>query len=208
MKRTSGVLWGLLLVAGGVLLLLQNLGYLGNVSPYLWTAVLAAAGIAFYVAFFLDRSRWWALIPGTVLLGVAAVTVVSTSNTALAGTLEGVIVLGSVGLAFWLVYLVRRDYWWALIPAGVLTTLAVLAGLEDRTSGVVTGGLFFGGLAITFLLVFLATRMRWALLPAGGLAVFAVLLLIGMGGFFDYIWPIALIAVGVFLLFRVLRPAK
>jgi hypothetical protein len=198
----------LLLIAGGILLLLQNLGYLDNLSPYLWTVALGIAGIAFYVGYFMDRSRWWALIPGTVLIGIAAVTVVSTLNSPLAGTLEGVIVLGSVALAFLLVYATHREFWWALIPAGVLTTLAVVAGLEDRTSGVTTGAIFFAGMGVTFLIVFLATRMRWALIPAAALGVFAALLLIGFGQFFDYIWPIALIAVGLFLLFRVWRPAR
>ena len=32
MRRTIGIFWGILLIGGGALLLLQNLGYLGNLS--------------------------------------------------------------------------------------------------------------------------------------------------------------------------------
>lgn len=208
MRRASGLLWGLLLIAGGFLLLLQNLGYLNNVSPYLWTALLAGAGAAFIIGYVLDRSRWWAIIPGIVLLGLSVVTFISTMDSPLMEQLSGAFFLGSVALAFWVVYIVRRDYWWAIIPAGVLTTLAVVAGLEDRTSGLASGGIFFIGLALTFLVVLLATRMQWAIFPALALGIMGVALWIGFGRVIDYIWPLALIAGGIYLLFRVWRPAR
>ena len=35
------------------------------------------------------------------------------------GAWGGALFLGSIGLAFWVIYFVRRDFWWAVIPGGV-----------------------------------------------------------------------------------------
>jgi hypothetical protein len=114
--------------------------------------------------------------------------------------------LGSIGLAFWVIYVVRREFWWALIPAGTLTTLAFVAALADRIPDMATGGIFFLGLAATFGLVYLLTgpldRQRWALIPGGVLAVLGILLILSLGGLINYIWALALIGVGVYLLRR------
>lgn len=208
MRRTVGILWGLLLIGGGALLLLQNLGYLRDVSAYLWSFVLGVFGLSFLAGFAMDRTHWWALIPGVILLGVGATVGLSQANQPLADAWGGAIVLGGIALAFWLVYLVRREFWWALIPAGTLTTLAVVARLDNSVGGLATGAIFFIGLAATFGVVFLATRMMWALFPAAVLAVLGIFMLVGLSNLLNYLWPIALIAVGLFLLYRVWRPAR
>jgi hypothetical protein len=209
MRRTIGIFWGILLIGGGTLLLLQNLGYLGNISAYLWSLILGVFGLSFLIGFLMDRTHWWALIPGVVLLSVGTVIGLSEANPELSGAWSGPIILGGVGLAFWLVYLMRREFWWSLIPAGTLTTLAVVAWLGDRaSSGLATGAIFFIGLAVTFGLVFLATRMKWALIPAAALAVLGLFIFIGLSNLLNYLWPIALIAGGLFLLYRVWRPAR
>ena len=71
-----------------------------------------------------------------------------------ADDLGGLIFLGGIGLAFWLAYATdRADRWWALMPAGALTTLAVVSVVGDVWSERYTASVFFLGLAITFLLV-------------------------------------------------------
>ena len=207
MKRNLNILWGLLLIGGGVLFLLQNLGYLGSVSGYLWALALGVVGLGFLAAFAMDRERWWALIPGTVLVTLGVVAGLTTWNVERFDPWSGPLVLGGVALAFWLVYLARRAFWWALIPAGVLSTLAVVARI-DNAGGPPTGSVFFFGLALTFGLVLLATPMRWAIFPAIGLALVGLFILVGQTRFVDFIWPVALIAGGVYLLFRVWRPAN
>jgi hypothetical protein len=208
MRRTIGVFWGILLIGGGTLLLLQNLGYLGNVSAYLWSFVFALFGLSFLIGFFLDRTHWWAVLPGVTLLSLAALVGLSEANEELSEAWGGSLFLGGIGLAFWLVYLMHREFWWALIPAGVLSTLAVVAGIDSQVGGVDSGAIFFLGLAATFGLVFLATRMRWALIPAGILAVLGMVVLVNLSNAFNVVWPIALIGGGLFLLYRVWRPAR
>jgi hypothetical protein len=105
MRRTIGIFWGILLIGGGTLLLLQNLGYLGNVPAYLWAFVFAVFGISFLIGFIIDRTHWWALIPGVTLLSLAALVGLSEANEGLAETWGGTLFLGGIGLAFWLVYL-------------------------------------------------------------------------------------------------------
>lgn len=207
MKHNLNILWGLLLIGGGFLFLAQNFGYLDNVSGYLWTLVFGMIGGSFIYLFTVDRSRWWALIPGVVLISLAIMFGLNTLNEKLFDPWSGTLVLGGVALSFCLVYLVRRDYWWALIPAGALTTLAIIARL-DTVSGLATGAVLFFGLAATFLLVLLVTRMRWAIFPAAGLALLGLVILFGQSGLVDFIWPVGLIAGGLFLLFRVWRPAN
>lgn len=207
MRRNLNALWGLLLIGLGVLYLLQNFGVLRGLD-FIWPLLFAVAGLAFLFVFFTNRAHWWALIPGFTLLGLAATAGSQMLLSDFPGEWSGAIFLGAIGLSFWAVYLARRDNWWAIIPGGVLLTLATVAGVSDNLPGVETGGVFFLGLAITFALVFLVTRMRWALIPAAALAVMGVLLIIGFENLINFIWPIALILAGLFLIIRVLRPAK
>ena len=43
--------------------------------------------------------------------------------------------LGTIGLSFWVIYLTRRDFWWAVIPGGALMTLALVAGARAHGTG-------------------------------------------------------------------------
>ena len=201
-NRTGTFAIGALLVALGVLFLLQNFGMFGNTSNFIWLVLFGAGGLVFLYVFAVNQEQWWAVIPGFVLLGLA---VLIGFGDRLGSWAPGLF-LGSIGLAFWVIFLIRREFWWALIPAGTLTTLAVIAVLAERVDGMALGGLLFLGLAATFGLVYLltgqATRQRWALIPAGILGILGVLLTLSLGGLISYIWAIALIAVGIYLLNR------
>jgi hypothetical protein len=60
-------------------------------------------------------------------------------------------------------------------------------------------------MAATFTLVYFLTgepRQRWALIPAGILGAMGVLLMLSLGGIVNYVWALALIVAGVYLLSR------
>jgi hypothetical protein len=115
----------------------------------------------------------------------------------------GLIFLGGIGLSFWVTYATApRERWWALIPAGVLTTLAVVTVAAERFGEFQTAGFFFFGLSITFLLVALLAGMRWAYWPALALGVMGVLGLASLFQIANYVWAVALMGIGGFLLFR------
>ena len=111
-------------------------------------------------------------------------------------------------MGFLLVYLRNRQAWWAIIPCGVMITLALVTGLESE-SELGVGGVFFLGLALTFLVVYLVPnpegRMTWALIPAAVLGIMGFLILAAAVQLIGFLWPLALVVVGAYLLFRALR---
>ena len=200
---SSRMVWGLLLIAAGAVFLLQNLGML-VLGDVFWALALGVGGVAFLSVYFQNREHWWSLIPGMVLLSVATLLFVELYFPQLAVG-SGAIVLGGIGAAFLAVYLADRDNWWALIPMGVMFTLAVVSTL-DEVFGLESGGLFFLGLGLTFALVAVVPtpegRMRWAWIPAVALLVMGVLVLAAAEELIGYLWPVALILGGLILIGR------
>jgi hypothetical protein len=213
MKRiSSDLLIGGVIVAVGVIILLQNLGVFGAARDLIWTTLFTAGGLAFIGAVAQNPARWWALIPGAALLSLGVLIGVSAFAPALAAW-GGTIFLGGLGLGFLGVYLLRRDLWWALIPGGVLMTLGVVAGVGERFADSLGGAIFFFGLALTFGLVALlpsdepASR-RWAFIPAGVLFVLALITLMNVPVLMNIIGPALLILFGLALLYRALTHRK
>jgi hypothetical protein len=206
---SSRILWGIILIIGGILLLLDTFGYIHGGSLF-WTIVLALAGLLFVALYVTQHEHWWALIPGIIFLAIA--TTVGL-NAFLPGfgdsSIQGTMILGGIGLSFLCVYLADRGNWWAIIPAGVMATLAIVAIPVVSDTALTSGGIFFLGLGITFALVALLPNsvgpMRWAWIPAGILGVFGILLVISAENLINYIWPALLIIGGGALLVRAFR---
>jgi hypothetical protein len=195
-----------LLIAGGLLFLAQTLGILPGGLLVLWAIVFGLGGAAFLWLLLSDRSQWWAVIPGLSLAGLAALMVVMTLAPGAGGAWGGALFLGAVGSSFVIVYLMRRDFWWALIPAGTVLTLALVALSTLFLRELESGALLFLGLGLTFGVVGLVPtprgRMLWAFIPAGILAAMGAMTALAMGSLLNYVWPIALIAVGVWIIAR------
>ncbi|MCX6028626.1 MAG: hypothetical protein NT169_04895 [Chloroflexi bacterium] len=203
MKSQKGYIGlGILLVAVGILFLLQNFNVLGPFENLVWVLLFGAGGLAFLFVVLTNHEHWWAVIPGFTLLGLAALIGFGEHL----GALGGALFLGAIGLSFWVIYAMRREFWWAVIPGGTLLTLAVVAALGEVIPGEVVGGIFFLGLAATFGLVYLLPtprgRMKWAWIPAAVLGIMGLLLIVTLGGWINIIWPIALIAAGAYVLYR------
>ncbi|MGE5592019.1 MAG: hypothetical protein ACM3ZA_15600 [Bacillota bacterium] len=201
----SNAILGLALVGGGLLLLLGNLGILGSVAGLMWSLLFALGGLIFISVFLGNRVHWWALIPGFVLLGLATITSVNALLPGLDGRYTGGLFLAMIGLGFVAVYLVDRSNWWAIMPAGTMVTLGVVAAMPEEA---VMPGFFFLGLAATFGLVFILPapygRNTWAAIPAVVLLIVGSLVSVGSVSGWNYIWPIILVAVGVYVVFRAL----
>ena len=206
-KFDMRILWGALLIAGGALFLLQELNLVTSAWELIMAALFAVAGVVFLVSYWTDRSQWWPLIPGLGLLSLGALILVDSLFPGIPWT--GAIFLGGIGAAFWLVYLLNRENWWAVIPGGVLVTLAVVAGVDPFVGGDAGGGIFFLGLGLTFVLVGLLPSsqgpMRWAFIPAAVLLLMGVFLLTPLTPVLNYIWPVALIVLGLYFILRNMR---
>jgi hypothetical protein len=205
MKRLDPriVIGSLLILAGG-LGFLEAFGLLRDASDVFWGIIFLLAGGVFLALFAsgFASGNWWAAIPGLVLAGIGVLILLPDSLD----DLGGAVFLGAIGLSFWLVYLSGRDRWWAIIPGGVLLTLAAVSALPEMFDGTDSGGVFFLGLAVTFLLVAILANMSWAYWPAGALGVFGVFLFFQSQVYlFTYVAAAALIGAGFLIIWRSLR---
>ncbi len=201
----SRIFWGIVLIAAGVLFLLQNLGL--PILDNLWPLVFGVAGLVFLYYFLTERHNWWAAIPGLTLLGLSALIAFERLFPKAHDNWGAAIFMASLSLSFLAVYVrTAAQQWWAIIPAGVLGALAMLIGFEPYMPGGVFAALFLLSIAATFALVYLLPtptgRMRWAAYPAvivGGVGLFV---LIGATWLSRVLVPLAIIAFGVYLLLR------
>ncbi len=206
-KTLLPIVGGILLITLGVMFLLNNLGIIMLVWEFLMGPLFALGGLIFVLVFILNRREWWALIPGFVLMGIGLIIFMGQLSSATADQWSGSVFLGFLGLAFALIYITHRDNWWAVIPGGVLLTLAVVSLLED--GGTLSGVVFFAGLALTFGLVYILPKpggkLTWALYPAGILALIGVLVALGASNLTDFVLPLVLLLVGGYFIFRALK---
>ena len=195
------LIFGVLLVLGGLLSLLDAMEVISNGGGIFWGLIFAAGGIFFLYLLTNNRENWWAAFPAFALLGLAASSFLPDSLE----PFDSLVFFAGLSLGFWWVYFTDNDRWWAIIPAGVLLTLGIVSTLDD-ISGIETGGLFFLGLGLTFILVTLLpgdkSGRSWALIPGVALLVFGALLGTPYGGLTDYLWPAVLIILGGYFVFR------
>ncbi|HWQ83213.1 MAG TPA: hypothetical protein VN363_01525 [Anaerolineales bacterium] len=202
----SRVLWGSLLILGGILFLLQNLGVF-EIGSLFWGLLFGLAGVFFLSIYFQNRASWWSIIPGFTMFGIALAIVLDQLMPEVGNLIGGSLFLGTLGLGFLFVYQADRQNWWALIPMGVLLTLAVVSGL-DEVSGLDTGGIFFLGLGLTFALVATLPKgidTRWAWIPAAILIGLGLFIFAAAQAVLNYVWPLALILVGGYMIYRTMR---
>ena len=170
MKRFDPrIVFGFLLLVGGVLALMQTMGYLENAPDIFWGGLFLATGLVFLILLF--GGHWWSAFPGFTLVALGALILLPKSLDEFGGA----IFLGGIGLSFWYVYFTSRiERWWAIIPACVLTALAVMIVASARYEDL-GGAIFLGGIGLAFLIVFLTERAErwWALIPAGVLVTLA-----------------------------------
>ena len=182
------LIFGALLVLGGLLSLLDAMGVIANGGGIFWGLIFAAGGLFFLYMLIDNRENWWAAFPAFTLLGLAASSFLPDSLE----PYDSLVFFGGISLGFWWVYFTGTDRWWAIITAGVLLTLGVVSVLDD-VSGMETGGLFFLGLGLTFLLVAVLPGEKsgrsWAWIPGVILLLFGALLGTHYRDITDYLWP-------------------
>ncbi len=204
--QSKRILLGVLLVLAGVVFLLQQL--LDIPIGGLFIALLfIVAGCVFLYFLMKDREKWWLVIPGFTLIGIGAIIAMDKLFPRMAGRFGGSIFLAAVALSFLVVYVLKPSQWWPIIPAGILITLALVAGLN--INGMASGGVLFLGIGSTFAVLGLmpvGKTEKWPWIPAGiclllGLVLFAssgVLMESAMG----WVLALVLIAVGAFFVIR------
>jgi hypothetical protein len=207
-QRFGSLIWGGLLVALGLVLLVENLGWLGDWNAPVWSLILGAIGLIFMATFVSDRRQWWALIPGLVILGIALAVFLAEQDL-IAGYVVATIILAGVGLPFLLIFIMDRQQWWALIPGMTMSGIAVAVFMEGigLIEGEAVGGIVVGGISLGFLSIYMIDRRQWwALIPGGVMGTVAFFLLLASLG--QFVWPVLLILLGLLMLRGSLRGGR
>jgi hypothetical protein len=199
------------LIPGGVMLFLALTTLLVDSLGGEWVGsmFLFLIALSFLMVYLNNRSRNWALLVAYVLFVLSiAPAMASAGETA---AYYGSVFLFAVALPFLIIYFRSETNWWAIIPAGVLTTLAVIAALaiagfiRNENDGGYANALLMCGLAATFAVVWLRHAKAWAKVVTIVLAALAV----GSVFFVSYsqiFWPVAIILGGIYLLYTAMRP--
>jgi hypothetical protein len=202
----TSIIAGIVLMVMGLLFLLDRLGIMDS-GVYVPAMLFAAVGALFLTLFVRSRDFWWAAIPGSVFLGLAAVI---AATQVMPGSAGGAFLFLFMGAGFAAVYFRQQAFWWALIPAGVLFTLAVIVALPGL-QGTAVAAVLFLGLAATFGVVSAVPvrtsghtgTMKWPLIPAVILGVLglifalqATVLLVSL----EFAVPTVMILAGIALL--------
>jgi hypothetical protein len=198
-----------LVLAGGIFLLQQFISL--PVGAMFIALLFVAGGSVFILALLKDHSRWWAVIPGYTLIGLGAMIAVSKLFPRGIDRFGGSIFLGAIALSFLTILLMKRDQWWPMIPAGVLATLAIVAGLGNIVQNL-GGVVFFLGLGFTFFMIPLwpsGKKEKWAYIP-GGIMLALGLMIAMFSGMLLQTWlgwviGVAFLFGGAFMIFRSAR---
>lgn len=190
-NRWAEAIGAFFLIGAGVIFLLQNLGLLAILSSLLWAGLFLGGGALFLLAFAVDRSQWWPLIPGSALVGLGLTILLGATLVAgrlSGGEFAGAALFVSVAAGFAGVYAYdRRQNWWALIPAAATGLLALVILSSAIGSGELGAAVLFFGLGLVFAaLYFVEIDGRrhnwWTLIPAGALfSLAAVIILSSIG---------------------------
>jgi len=182
MKRNIiNIFWGVVLIALGGLFLADKLHYvnLELITSQGWGIIFAVTSAAFFLSYFLSGIRNWGwLFPALIFATLALTISMILGNPD--SSIMAVPILLSIGIPFYIGYLLNRKHWELLIPAWILTVVAVTPILSESINSDLVGALFLFATALPFLVVYLVNRQRkWALITGIVLGFIAIFPLLG-----------------------------
>jgi hypothetical protein len=163
MKRNvSSVFWGLLFLLVGAALLANQMGWVNFslVSTNTWAYFFAGLSLVFFISYFVNGLRQWGWLFPALIFAALSLTVWFADRD-LHGSYIGMPILLSVALPFYVGFALDRKAWGLLIPAWVLSVLAIVTLTADLVEGSLVGSLFLYAVAAPFLVVYLRNRLRW-----------------------------------------------
>jgi hypothetical protein len=171
------------------------------------------AGLFFTLAMifflvYLSKHANWAAIVAFVMFVLSFLPLLAMTTRP---EISGVLFFLAISLPFLFIYFRSAEHWWAIIPAGIMLTMAILIAIILLTGTPSTGldphianAIIFAGMAFTFAIVGLRHHRSWALM----LAVLVVLIAI-MATFIhnpSNSWALFVVATGICLIYNALRP--
>ncbi len=182
-------------------------------SQIVGMVALAALGGPFFIAYLSrrdaagNRLHWWPLVPG--YLAVALAGLLGLTIFGLSPQIMAAFALLEIALPFWVLYMVNRLKWWAVIVAAVFSLLGVgMLAFFSLVSLFRSGNQAFYvivniGLALTFTGLWLTVRrFDWALWAAGGFAASAAASVFLPS---SASWALLALAMGLYIVYRQVR---
>ena len=200
------------LIPGGFMVFLALTTLLADSTGGEWIGFLFLfmAALCFFGIYLGDRSRNWALIVAYILFALSVAPAMASFGSD-AAAYYGPVFLAAIALPFFVIYFRSEKYWWAIIPAGVMlinaviTVFAIAGWISEWKHGGYVNAFFMSGLAAIFAVIWLRHARPWAKIVTIVLAAFAIVSLL-FSSFSNSIWPLALIALGIYILYNALKP--
>ena len=202
--------FALILIAAGVLVLLQTTGVVvGDTGQVISLVLLVALGIFFTAMYFPARRQWFWVALGLGCFSFALGNVIYFLPD-LDEYFREVLIFTGLGISFLTIYLHNRMNWWSMFPAGLLISLGVNQWVEQSYPDFASGGVLVIGLGLSFLVLFLVPtpvgRLKFALLPAVILLAIGTVIVIGQPyNITDYLLPSLILLAGVALIVATTR---
>jgi len=160
------IFWGVVLISLGGLSLADKLGYvsLESITSQMWSIIFAVTSAAFFLSYFLSGIRNWGWLFPTLIFAALALTI-NLIHEDSESPIIAIPILLSIGIPFYVGFLLNHKHWGLLIPAWILTVVAIIPALSERIHSNLIGALFLFATAFPFLVVYLVNRQRkWALI--------------------------------------------
>lgn len=199
------------LIPGGVMFFLALVTLLVDSAGGEWigSLFLFILAFSFLVVYLNNRTRTWALLVAYIL-GVLGIAPAMASYGGETAAYYGPVFLFAVALPFFILYFRSADNWWAIIPSGVLTVIALIAGfaiagwIRNENQGGYANAFLMGGLAVTFAIVWLRHAKAWAKTVTMVFAAIAVASVF-FATYSNILWSLVIILAGGYILFTSLR---
>lgn len=169
-NNRSSLIWGIALIAGGLLFLASNYGILPdwNNNPNFWIPALLVLSALFLLTFALQGRRAWGwLFPACICAGQAATIYLAVNLVN--SPLIAFPVMISAAIPFVIGYLLDTSRKGLLIPAWIIAAVAGMMFFVDNVKGEVIPLYIMLATALPFLFVGLTDPRKRALLIPGGI---------------------------------------
>lgn len=196
---------GIMLFLAMVTLLVDNVG-----GEWIGSLFLFLIALSFFVVYLNNHTRTWALLVAYIMFVLSIAPAMSSGGGDIAAYF-GAVFLFAIALPFFVVYFRSPENWWAIIPAGVMTTLTIITALaiagwiRNAEQGGYANAILLGGIAVTFAIVWLRNEKAWAKVVTIILAALAVASVF-LAAYTEIFWPVAIILAGGYLLYAAMRP--
>jgi hypothetical protein len=165
-KKLNGIYWGLILIAGGGIVIAQNMGYLNDISPIMCIAGFSVISLISLLSYLFSSARSWSMLFPAGIFGGLAILIGMAVNGVNHPSMAAPLMMG-VAVPFGIAYFEdRKRNWWALIPMSLMVFLTFVLVVVNTLGGEIIGASMFFLMATAFLITYQKKQAPWAALVA------------------------------------------